>query len=178
MARGGIEPPTFRFSDGSSCGTDPFVLVRPDKLAQQSVVEPLVPTLTADNRRTDSTPAQGHGAASPRRVSGWPSGAPRALLYLMSGGPLHHTTGNHDQRLATLAEQFDVLPRHLPVSRRLAGLEPADHDRSGVPPIPLRPMPSRRLPLRLVHKSAHTPTAAPVVSLLRASHLGEELLVG
>jgi hypothetical protein len=31
----------------------------------------------------------------------------------MSGGPLHHTTGNPDQRLAAAAEQFDVLPRHL-----------------------------------------------------------------
>ena len=29
----------------------------------------------------------------------------------MSGRPLHHTTGNPDQRLAAPAEQFDVLPR-------------------------------------------------------------------
>ena len=35
------------------------MLVRPDKLDHQGVVEPLVPTLTADNRRTDSTPAPG-----------------------------------------------------------------------------------------------------------------------
>jgi hypothetical protein len=31
----------------------------------------------------------------------------------MLGRPLHHTTGNPDQRLAAPAEQFDVLPRHL-----------------------------------------------------------------
>jgi hypothetical protein len=31
----------------------------------------------------------------------------------MSGRPLHHTTGNPDQRPAAPAEQLDVLPRHL-----------------------------------------------------------------
>jgi hypothetical protein len=56
VARAGIEPATFRFSDGSDCGTSSFILVRPDKLDQRVVVEPVVPTLMADNRRIDSTP--------------------------------------------------------------------------------------------------------------------------
>ena len=30
VARAGIEPATFRFSDGSDCGTSSFVLVRQD----------------------------------------------------------------------------------------------------------------------------------------------------
>ena len=34
-------------------------------------------------------------------------GAPRSLPHPMSGRPLHHTTGNPDQRLAVPAEQFD-----------------------------------------------------------------------
>ena len=59
VARGGIEPPTFRFSDGTDCGTSPFVLVRLDKVDQYAVVEPVVLRLTADNRRTDSTPTEG-----------------------------------------------------------------------------------------------------------------------
>jgi hypothetical protein len=37
----------------------PFALVRLDKVDQQAVVEPLVLRLTADNRRTDSTPTEG-----------------------------------------------------------------------------------------------------------------------
>ncbi len=56
VARAGIEPATFRFSDGSHCGTSSFILVRPDKLDPRVVVEPVVPRLTADNRRIDSTP--------------------------------------------------------------------------------------------------------------------------
>jgi hypothetical protein len=59
MARAGIEPATFRFSDGSDCGTMPFALVRLDQVDQQADVEPLVLRLTADNRRTDSTPTEG-----------------------------------------------------------------------------------------------------------------------
>ena len=38
VARAGIEPATFRCSDGSDCGTSSFVLVRPDTLDQQADV--------------------------------------------------------------------------------------------------------------------------------------------
>jgi hypothetical protein len=40
VARAGIEPATFRSADESDCGTSPFVLVRPEMLDQQAVVEP------------------------------------------------------------------------------------------------------------------------------------------
>jgi hypothetical protein len=56
VARAGIEPATFRFSDGMKSGTYPFALVRLDQLDQQAVVEPLILRLTADNRRINSTP--------------------------------------------------------------------------------------------------------------------------
>jgi hypothetical protein len=58
VARAGIERATFRFSDGSDYGTSPFALVGRDTLDQQAVVEPVVPRLAADNRRTDSTPTE------------------------------------------------------------------------------------------------------------------------
>jgi hypothetical protein len=41
-------------SDGSNCGTSPFILVRPGQLDQQAVVEPLVLRLTADFQRSPS----------------------------------------------------------------------------------------------------------------------------
>ena len=59
VARAGIEPATFRFSDGMKSGTYPFALVRLDQLDQQVVVEPLILRLTADNRRINSTPPRG-----------------------------------------------------------------------------------------------------------------------
>jgi hypothetical protein len=70
-ARGGIEPPIFRFSDGSNCGTNSFMLVRRGQLDQQAVVEPLVLRLAADKWRTDSplTKGAGHGAVDGRRAS-------------------------------------------------------------------------------------------------------------
>ncbi len=106
---------TFRtHSDGSNCGTDPFVLVRPDKLDQQaSSSHRFQHRRRITGGQIRHQPRDGHGTASPRRVSGWPDGAPRSLLYPMSGRPLHHTTGNPDQRLAAPAEQFYVLPRDL-----------------------------------------------------------------
>ena len=54
-----FEPVTFRVRDGSDCRTSPFVLVRPDRLDQQAVVEPVVLRLTADNRRINLMPTEG-----------------------------------------------------------------------------------------------------------------------
>src|SRR6478609_6912228 len=80
VARAGIEPATFRFSVGSDCGTSTYVLVRPDKLDQQAVVEPVVPRLTADKWRINSTSTLRAEYRAPprRRVLGSSYGRPLA----------------------------------------------------------------------------------------------------
>ena len=89
----------------TDCGTMLFALVRLDQVDQQAVVEPLVLRLTADNRRTDSTPTEGsgHRLAPQCRVAEWPDGTPRSRLSRQLQCRLRHTraaraSGGHPGR--------------------------------------------------------------------------------
>ena len=84
---------------GSDCGTSTYVLVRPDKLDQQAVVEPVVPRLTADKWRINSTSTlrAEYRAPSRRRVLGSSYGRPLAAISNHPANRLRHMTRSHQR---------------------------------------------------------------------------------
>jgi hypothetical protein len=75
------------------------VLVRPDKLDQQAVVEPVVPRLTADKWRINSTSTlrAEYRAPSRRRVLGSSYGRPLAAISDHPASRLRHMTRSHQR---------------------------------------------------------------------------------
>jgi hypothetical protein len=125
VARAGIEPATFRCSDGSDCGTSSFVLVRPDTLDQQADVS-VVPRLTADNRRTDfvaqprgwtrcTTPASCIGMA--RRDAAFATVPTHHVNGLLTSGgdPQRHTVDSAGAQLRKQRHRprAELRPRHV-----------------------------------------------------------------
>src|SRR6476659_8649871 len=84
---------------GSDCGTSTYVLVRPDKPDQQPVVEPVVPRLTADKWRINSTSTlRAENRAPPRRrVLGSTYGRPLAAIPDHPASRLRHMTRSHQR---------------------------------------------------------------------------------
>src|SRR6476659_1904820 len=84
---------------GSDCGTSTYVLVRPGRLDQQAVVEPVVLRLTADNRRINSTSTlrAEYRAPSRRRVLGSTYGRPLAAISDHPASRLRHMTRSHQR---------------------------------------------------------------------------------
>src|SRR6476659_5371348 len=102
---------------GSDCGTSTYVLVRPDKLDQQAVVEPVVPRLTADKWRINSTSTlrAEYRAPSRRRVLGSSYGRPLAAIFDQPASRLRHMTRSHQRsRGRPRREQRDQPPASHP----------------------------------------------------------------
>ena len=93
------------------------MLVRPDRLDQQAVVEPVVPRLTADKWRINSTSTlRAEYRAPPRlRVLASSYGRPLAAIPDHPASRLRHMTRSHQRsRGRPLAEQCDQPPASHP----------------------------------------------------------------
>src|SRR6478736_2016547 len=120
---------------GSDCGTSTYVLVRPDKLDQQAVVEPVVPRLTADKWRINSTsPLRAeYRAPSRRRVLGSSYGRPLAAISDHPASRLRHMTRSHQRsrgRPSRAARSASRITSDHAATRREAEEQTAANDRA------------------------------------------------
>jgi hypothetical protein len=143
---------------GSDCGTSTYVLVRPDKLDQQAVVEPVVPRLTADKWRINSTSTlrAEYRAPSRRRVLGSSYGRPLAAISDHPASRLRHMTRSHQRSRGRPSRAVRSAPR----------ITSARH--------PTMPQPDARPRSRLQRtierrKKAHAPVACRAEPVFQAS---------